>query len=77
MRSKPIGKKRVRCHDTVRINAWSIISTAVENAVMNGLTRAYKHSENDLPNDERERILEYVTRDVMEHLSQVLIFDDK
>ena len=58
--------------DTVRLNAYAILSRAVEEGAACGVRRAYKH--NDQPSE--EQVTEAVERGVMNAICEVLRFDD-
>lgn len=62
---------RVKVNATVRINAYDVISSAIEAGVNYGLNRAYKHT--DKP--DRGTIYACIERAVSDELFGVLILD--
>jgi hypothetical protein len=62
-----VGVKR-----TVKLNAYNLISNAVDSGVAYGLRRAYKHTETP----SQEDITESVAREVMNEICNVLDFGD-
>lgn len=56
----------------LRMNAWSIVSEAVEVGISWGLYRAHEHSTQELNDDERERLTEHLEREIMNALSEVV-----
>lgn len=66
MTQKPV----VATHQSVTIDAYTIIARAVSEGVRYGITRAHKHT----ASPEREAVAENVEREVMNALAEVLKF---
>ena len=65
-------KRNVKVAGRVRVNTYEIISRAVNEGVVCGLSRAHKHT--DKP--DRAAIGEAIETAVMGSLCDVLVFDD-
>lgn len=63
---------KTKVEAAVRINAYEVISRAVEEGLRYGYRRAYKYTED--PSE--EHILEELRNTVMASLSEVLQYDD-
>jgi hypothetical protein len=59
---------------SVKIDAYRVISEAVETGVTYGLRRADKHAEIPLVEEQRERVASHIHSEVMNALTEVLIF---
>ena len=66
-------KKKVALEGAVRLNAWEILSRAVEEGVASGWRRAHKHD--DHPGE--ETISECIRTAVMDSISEVILWDDE
>lgn len=68
---KPENSKLV-LGDTVKLNAYKIIDEAIERAVLAGLRRSKKHTDN--PSE--DHVAQEVHRYVMNELCEILKFDE-
>jgi len=64
---------KVKIGDSIRLNAYRIISDAVEDGIQFGWNRAHKHVENP----SKEHILAEIHSNVMNSLCDIINFDDE
>ena len=62
--------KKVKANATIKLRAYEIIEDAIDNAVNIGFYRAKKHT--DKPTD--EHIVESISREIMNSLSEIIDF---
>ena len=65
---------KARVTAEVKLNAYAVISDAVDVGVRLGLRRGDKHADDPLTEQQLERMHEHVEREVMNALSEILIF---
>jgi hypothetical protein len=63
---------RMESEAVARINVYAVITRAVEEGVVHGLNRSYKHT--DSPTN--DQITQNIYEAVMSELSEVMYFDD-
>jgi len=69
--------RKVDVHTMVRIDAYRVISCAVEEGVKYGLRRAHKHDIDPPSETELDAVAGHVEDAVKSSLFEVLIFDDE
>lgn len=67
-----MSQNEVTTKGQVRLRTYDIVSRAVEEGIAYGYNRAFKHTDNPLP----ESIKHEIFNSVMSSLTDVLIFDD-
>lgn len=63
--------KKVKVNCTVKLNAYSIIDDAIENAINAGYRRAHKHGKPD-----EQQLIQDIHHTVMLSISELLVFDN-
>ena len=70
------SKHKTRVKAEVQIDAYRVIADVVDSGVLLGLRRGDKHSDDPLTEQQVARMHEHVEREVMNALSEILIFHE-
>lgn len=69
-----INHNKVGVGPVVQVNVYRVLEEAVDTGIMMGLRRGDKHSDDPLTDAQQARMHEHIEREVMNALSEVLIF---
>lgn len=64
---------KIEIGDSIRLDAYNIISNAIENGIELGWNRAHKHVE--APS--KDHLLDEIHRNIMNNLCDIIKFDDE